>query len=69
FRILAPLLIVAMAGLLARHFIVSKPEARKLETPPQITKIEATRLRPESYQVYLESQGTVRPRTTTNLIP
>lgn len=69
FRILAPILIVAGALLLARYFVVSKPEARKFEMPPQVTRVDATRLTPESYQVLLESQGTVRPRTTTNLIP
>lgn len=69
FRILAPLLIVFLAGWLAWHFVVSKPEARTFETPPQVTKVEATRIAPETYQVYLATQGTVRPRTTSNLIP
>ncbi|MDF1826575.1 MAG: efflux RND transporter periplasmic adaptor subunit [Verrucomicrobiales bacterium] len=69
FRILAPLLIIVLAGLLARHFVVSKPEAKTFEVPPQVTKVDATRLIPSSYQVLLETQGTVRPRTTSNLIP
>ncbi|MDF2376730.1 MAG: efflux RND transporter periplasmic adaptor subunit [Verrucomicrobiales bacterium] len=69
FRILAPLIIVVLAGFLANYFIESKPEARTFETPPQVTKVEATRLVPGSYQIFLETQGAVRPRTTTNLIP
>ncbi|MEM6278953.1 MAG: efflux transporter periplasmic adaptor subunit, partial [Verrucomicrobiota bacterium] len=69
FRILAPVLIVTVAGLLAWYLIASKPEAKKLSQPPQITKVEATRLVPGSFQIYLESQGSVRPRTTTNLVP
>ncbi len=69
FRILAPLVIVVLAGLLARYFILSKPEARTFDVPPQVTQVEATRLVSESYQILLETQGTVRPRTTSNLIP
>lgn len=69
FRILAPLLIVGAAVLIARHLIASKPEPRTFDMPPQITKVEATRLKPENYQVYLDTQGTIRPRTTTTLIP
>lgn len=68
-RILAPLIIVVLAGLLARHFVLSKPEAKTFDMPPQVTKVDATRLVPESYQILLETQGTVRPRTTSNLIP
>lgn len=69
FRILAPLVIVLLAGLLAWHFVASKPEAKTFDKPPQVTKVEATRLVPTSYQILLETQGTVRPRTTSNLIP
>ncbi|MDF1656531.1 MAG: efflux RND transporter periplasmic adaptor subunit [Verrucomicrobiales bacterium] len=69
FRILAPLVIVVLAILLARFFVLSKPEARTFEMPPQVTKVEATRIKPQAYQIFLETQGTIRPRTTTNLIP
>jgi len=69
FRLLGPLIIVAGAVLLARHFIITKPEPRKFEMPPQVTKVEATRLKAETFQVFLETQGTVRPRTMSNLIP
>ena len=37
--------------------------------PQQITKVEATRLKPETYQVFVKTQGTVRPRTTSVIIP
>lgn len=69
FRILAPLLIVAGAVLLARHFILTKPEPHQFEAPPQVTKVDAKTLQPETYQVFLDTQGTVRPRTTSALIP
>ncbi|MEX2579120.1 MAG: efflux RND transporter periplasmic adaptor subunit [Verrucomicrobiales bacterium] len=69
FRILAPLVIVAAAGLLAWYFVVSRPEPKSFAMPPQIVKVDATRLEPEPFQVFLQTQGTVRPRTTSNLIP
>ncbi len=68
-RILAPLLIVAGALLLARHFILTKPEPRQFAAPPEVTKVDAKTLKPEAFQVLLETQGTVRPRTTSTLIP
>lgn len=68
-RILAPLVIVAAALFLARHFILTKPEPHKFEAPQEVTKVDATRLKPEKFQVFLETQGTVRPRTTSTLIP
>jgi len=69
FRILAPLAIVAGAVFLARHFVLTKPEPHTFDVPPQITKVDATRMKPQSYQVFLDTQGTVRPRTTSVLIP
>ena len=69
FRILAPLVIVAAAVWFARHLILTQPEPRKFAAPPQVTSVEATRLETESFQVFLDTQGTVRPRTTSTLIP
>ncbi len=68
-RILGPLIIVVGAVFLARHFILTKPEPRTFEAPPQVTKVDATRLKPGTFQVFLDTQGTVRPRTMSNLIP
>ncbi len=69
FRILAPLLVVAVALWFAKYLIDSKPEPPQRFMPPQITKVEGTRLKPETYQIFLETQGTVRPRTTSVIIP
>ncbi len=69
FRILLPLLILAGAFWLVRYFILSKPVPPSREAPPSITSVEATRLKTESFPIYLQTQGTVRPRTTSNLIP
>jgi RND family efflux transporter MFP subunit len=69
FRIFAPLLIVAGAAWLARHFIVTDPEPKTFAAHPQVAKVEATRLQPTEFQVLLETQGSVRPRTTSTLVP
>ena len=69
FRILAPVLVITGAVWLAKYFISTKPEPRKMVMPQQITKVEATRLKPETYQVFVKTQGTVRPRTTSVIIP
>lgn len=68
-RILAPLVIVAGAVFLARYFILTKPEPKQFAAAPEVTKVDAKTLKPESFQVLLETQGTVRPRTTSTLIP
>ncbi|MEM7517576.1 MAG: HlyD family efflux transporter periplasmic adaptor subunit, partial [Planctomycetota bacterium] len=69
FRIFAPLLVVSLAAGYAVFLIKNRPEPKTFSPPPTVTKVEATRLVPETFQVYLETQGTVRPRTTTTLIP
>ncbi|MDC0311984.1 efflux RND transporter periplasmic adaptor subunit [bacterium] len=68
-RIVLPLLIVWGAVSLAQWFIANKPKPRKRPTPVQVTSVEATRIKPESFQVHLDTRGGVRPRTTTTLIP
>ena len=69
FRILAPVLVIVGAVLLANYYVITQPKPRKTAKPPQITKVEATKLEPETFQVFVETQGTVRPRTTSVIIP
>ena len=69
FRILAPLCIVAAAVWGAQYLISTKPEPRTFDPPAQATRVEATRIRAEDYQVFLDTQGTVRPRTSSVLVP
>lgn len=69
FRFFLPLLVLGLAGSYYRHLINTKPEPPQHEVPPVITPVEATRLKPQTYQVMLESRGTVQPRTNTTLIP
>ncbi len=69
FRILLPLIIVAACTGGAYYFIKTKAKPQSHKPPPTITKVEATRLKPRNFQIFLETRGTVRPRTTTTLIP
>lgn len=68
-RILLPFIIVAACGWGAYYFIKSKKKPKSFKPPPTITKVEATRLKPRNFQIFLETRGTVRPRTTSTLIP
>jgi RND family efflux transporter MFP subunit len=69
FRFFLPLLVLGIAGSYYWHLVNTIPEPPQHKSPPVITKVEATRLKPQSYQVKLESRGTVQPRTQTTLIP
>ena len=69
FRILLPLSILGVSVWMAYYFISTKPEPQNFSPPPQVTSVEATRMKARNFQIYLESRGTVRPRTTTTLIP
>ncbi|NNE93039.1 MAG: efflux RND transporter periplasmic adaptor subunit [Verrucomicrobiales bacterium] len=68
-RILLPLLIVGGAWWTAKWFIDNQPEPPRRPARVSVTKVEATRVKPEDYQVILETRGAVRPRTTTTLFP
>ncbi len=69
FRLFLPLVVLALTASGYWYLVDSKPEPAHHQMPPVITKVEATRLKTQSYQVMLESRGTVRPRTETTLIP
>ncbi len=68
-RILLPVVILAAFGLGAWHFVRNKPAPRKFAPPPQVTQVEGITINPSTYQIYLDSRGTVQPRTTTTLYP
>ncbi|MEM7698486.1 MAG: efflux RND transporter periplasmic adaptor subunit [Verrucomicrobiota bacterium] len=69
FRILAPIAVLAVAASVAWYFVSNKSDPPKNSPPPSVTKVEATRLQPQSHQIFLESQGTVQPQTVTTFIP
>ncbi|MCB1202779.1 MAG: efflux RND transporter periplasmic adaptor subunit [Verrucomicrobiae bacterium] len=68
-RAILPLLILGGCGYAAWWFIVNRPETPTMEAPPVVVRVEATRLKPESYPVRVRSQGTVQPRTRSMLLP
>ncbi|MCZ6673750.1 MAG: efflux RND transporter periplasmic adaptor subunit [Verrucomicrobia bacterium] len=68
-RILLPLFILAISGGGAYWIYITKPEPRQRNFNPGATEVEVFTLSPSSYQVELETQGTVQARTTSTLIP
>tara|TARA_B100001123_G_scaffold285880_2_gene318671 strand:+ start:8205 stop:9644 length:1440 start_codon:yes stop_codon:yes gene_type:complete len=68
-RILLPLVILGGAGSLAYWILATKPEPRQRNFNPGATQVEVFSLQPSRYQVELETQGTVRARTESTLIP
>lgn len=68
-KILLPIVIVAAAILAGWAIINSKPQAQRMAPPTAALSVDATRLVESDYQVMVTADGTVRPRTTSTLIP
>lgn len=68
-RVLLPLVILGVAGFIAYYILLTKPEPRQRNFTPGATQVEVYKLQPTSYQVELSTQGTVRARTESTLIP
>lgn len=69
FRFIIPVVVVGLGWVVMNHLIRSKPEARRFSAPPAQTHVDATALHPSEYQVVVQSQGTVKARTESTLIP
>ncbi len=69
FQVLLPILIVFGCASLMRKMINNKEDPKRFSPPTPLVRVEATRLKPENYQVVLETRGTVRPRTQISIIP
>jgi RND family efflux transporter MFP subunit len=69
FRILVPVAILAITILTVRWMMLNRPEPQMRRPPASITAVDATRIKPTSYQVRIPSQGVVQPRTQSTLIP
>ncbi len=69
FRFIIPLAVLAGCGWYAKKMIDSRPPPQRFSAPRNLTHVEATRLSPTNYQIWLQCQGTVRPRTESTLIP
>jgi multidrug efflux system membrane fusion protein len=68
-RLLIPLVVVGGCASFAYFMMVTKPEPRTRPSFTVPTYIKATRLKLEDYPVIIRSQGTVRARTRSTLIP
>src|SRR6056297_2880364 len=64
-----PVLVLIAAIVVARYIIAQRPEAPQFQPPQVPVSIEAIRVEPEDYQVFVRSEGTVEPRTESTLIP
>jgi RND family efflux transporter MFP subunit len=69
FRFIIPVVIIGLSGWKAKQLIDSKPEAGRWSTPAATTHVMATAVFPTNYQVIVQSQGTVKARTESTLIP
>ena len=67
-RILPPLGVLAVSAGICYWIFWSEPEPRKFSQRESLPKVSVERLEPESYQVWLDSQGTVQARTESSLI-
>ncbi len=68
-KVLLPI-IVLVVSLVAAKIIISTKSGTKRHAPlPVTTSVEAVRLKVQDYRVVLETQGTVRARTESELIP
>jgi len=68
-RILVPLLLVSGASMVTYHLISTRPEPWRRSAPSVSTDVKAKRLKRQDHPVVLTTQGTVRPRTESTLIP
>ena len=64
-----PILVLVVAVLIARHLIVNRPEAGRQAPTEVALSVDATRVASGSFEVVVTSEGTVRPRTESTLIP
>ncbi len=69
YRILLPIVIIAFAGLATYNLILFKSKPEKEERKPLATIVEVMRAKKRSVTFTVKSQGTVAPRTETDLIP
>lgn len=68
-KIFLPPLILLTCGTITFWLTVLKKEPERRDPPPVTTRVDAVRLQKRDFPVILESQGTVRARTESTLIP
>ncbi len=68
-RQLLPLLVIALALLIAYLIYINKPAAKRRPSHPKSLTVETVKLEAKNFPVSINTQGIVEPRTTTTLIP
>ncbi len=68
-KIILPLAVMLAAIAVSYAILVNKPAPPRKPRAPAVTSVEAITLARTDYQVWVESQGTVTPRTESTLIP
>ncbi len=68
-QILLPLIVLGGAGYYFYYLVTTKPEPQERGFQTPTPEVDVKTLTKESYEVRLESQGTVRARTRSTLIP
>lgn len=69
FKIFLPLLVISASVRGAFWLMDNKPQAKRFKPPIAKLTVEATRLKPQDYQINISSYGIVSPRTESTLIP
>lgn len=68
-RQLLPLIVIALAILIAYIIYVNKPAAKRRPSHPKSLTVETIKLQAQDFPIQIHTQGIVEPRTTTTLIP
>ncbi len=68
-RFVIPILILAACCGAGWWLYISRPVPSVVETPAALVRVEGTILKSTSYPVLVKSQGTVRPRTQSTIVP
>ncbi|NDV60906.1 efflux RND transporter periplasmic adaptor subunit [Puniceicoccales bacterium CK1056] len=68
-RLFLPVLILGGGILFIVYLNLTKPVTERRKPPEPIVQVDAVRLQPETYTITIRSQGSVRARTESTLIP
>ena len=68
-RILLPVIVLVVGIIVGVALIATGPKVERRQPPQQLPVVETLIVQPQDYQVVVNSQGTVTPRTQSTLIP
>lgn len=68
-KIASPFIVLAICAAIANVAISNKPQAKRRPRHTPTLTVEAVRLQKQDYPIVIRSQGIVRPRTESTLIP